>query len=36
MNLEISSQVHHALISQAEKGDIETIKYLAESYLSDD
>lgn len=27
------AQVRHALISQAEKGDLETIKYLAESYL---
>ena len=27
------SQVRQALISQAEKGDLETIKYLAESYL---
>ena len=28
-----TAQVRQALISQAEKGDLETIKYLAESYL---
>jgi len=29
-----TAQVRQALISQAEKGDLETIKYLAESYLN--
>ena len=30
----LNAQVHHALISQAEKGDLETIKYLSEAYLN--
>lgn len=29
-----TAQVRHSLISQAEKGDLETIKYLAQSYLN--